>query len=574
MIVEKRQSRAAAGEASVAVADVSPIQTAFMRHDLNDWAEAERHSVPYSAAQVERFSPKTRAILEIRTRRDLEILEKIYANSVLLGDEGPEGWGIKYAQGDFNMTSDSDLFSPRPGWEEKGYRPDIYGRWIKFRGQVRPGAHDLEIGWIPLADGSGTVSESDIEGIALPLYEGRMIGQFDFSNKGWVSGKGRSAVWREIPWDAKVVEPQYLMSEGDYAGARDKRGDPKALRGTKLAFMDVTSATNERTMIAGIVHDRPCGNSAPVLTAGGSLGTLTAILNSTAYDYVARARCSGLHLNYFVIEESPLPPSTASALRLNPIALQLAAAGIPLAPSWANVRQIRLHSDFVRRGWRATWALTVHERVRTRCILDALTAELYHLDWNELAWILRDCDHSREVASSSSASRRFDPKGFWRVDKERDPELRQTVLTLAAFRDLKDAIATCGDRELGIEAFCHQNNGDGWMVPETLCLADLGLGHDERAKKPQPVRERLGERFLPWQLEQSSEESWKECEIHSRNILGEAGHARLQAAIRGAVDDAHRATSVHEGPAQYGFGFAPPPEDTKGRGRKSGKARS
>ena len=34
----------------------------------------------------------------------------------------------------------------------------------------------------------------------LPLYEGRMIGQFDFSQKGWVSGKGRTAVWREIPW--------------------------------------------------------------------------------------------------------------------------------------------------------------------------------------------------------------------------------------------------------------------------------------------------------------------------------------------------------------------------------------
>jgi len=49
------------------------------------------------------------------------------------------------------------------------------------------------------------------QAIGLPLYEGRMVGQLDFSQKGWVSGKGRSAVWHEIPWDRKAVEPQCLM---------------------------------------------------------------------------------------------------------------------------------------------------------------------------------------------------------------------------------------------------------------------------------------------------------------------------------------------------------------------------
>lgn len=49
---------------------------------------------------------------------------------MLLGDDGPDGWGVKYAQGDFNMTSDSKLFPPRPVWEAKGYRPDEYSRWL------------------------------------------------------------------------------------------------------------------------------------------------------------------------------------------------------------------------------------------------------------------------------------------------------------------------------------------------------------------------------------------------------------------------------------------------------------
>jgi len=82
-------------------------------------------------------------------------------------------------------------------------------------------------------------------------------------------------------------------------------------------------------------------------------------------------------------------------------------------------------------------------------------------------------------------------------------------------------------------AFCTQNDGDGWMLPETLRLADLGLGHDDRAKTSQPVRKRLGDRFYPSQREQSVEDSWKERELHSRNILGAEGFADLQRELRG-----------------------------------------
>src|SRR5690606_4963885 len=153
-----------------------------------------------------------------------------------------------------------------------------------------------------------------------------------------------------------------------------------------------------------------------------------------------------------------------------------------------------------------------------RCILDAVVAELYGLEWEDLAWILRGCDYPTELSTSKTFTKSLDPKGFWRVDKEIEPELRHTVLTLVAFHDLKETIAAHGGNcEAGIEAFCKQNDGEGWMLPETLCLNDFGLGHDLRAKEPQPVRARLGERFLPWQLEQSVEESWAECEQHARN---------------------------------------------------------
>jgi hypothetical protein len=61
------------------------IQTTFMQRDLTTWEEAEKHVLAYSAAQVEQFSPKSKAILEIKSERDLAILEKMYANSVYWG---------------------------------------------------------------------------------------------------------------------------------------------------------------------------------------------------------------------------------------------------------------------------------------------------------------------------------------------------------------------------------------------------------------------------------------------------------------------------------------------------------
>ena len=94
------------------------IQTVFMRRDLADWERAEELATPYALAQVERFSPKSRAILEIQSQRDLEILEKIYDNSVVLGDEGPNGWGLKYVR-EFHMTGDSKLFPPRPNGKRR-----------------------------------------------------------------------------------------------------------------------------------------------------------------------------------------------------------------------------------------------------------------------------------------------------------------------------------------------------------------------------------------------------------------------------------------------------------------------
>ena len=68
------------------------------------------------------------------------------------------------------------------------------------------------------------------------------------------------------------------------------------------------------------------------------------------------------------------------------------------------------------------------------------------------------------------------------------------------------------------------------------------------------MAERLGPRFFDWQLAQSPEESWRECHLHARNLLGEDGYkALLEQTERGDATEQERSIedSVHEDRAAY-----------------------
>ena len=82
-----------------------------------------------------------------------------------------------------------------------------------------------------------------------------------------------------------------------------------------------------------------------------------------------------------------------------------------------------------------------------------------------------------------------------------------------------------------------QNQGEGWLVPETLRLADYDLGHDDRRREQQPVASELGPRFYDWQLAQPSEEARAETHIHARNLLGEHAYRRLLADLEQTRQD-------------------------------------
>ena len=573
------------------------IRTAFMRRNLEDWERAEEITIPYTLEQVDRFSPHSRTLLEIQNQRDLEILEKIYTNSVLLGDDGPDGWGIRYAT-EFHMTGDSKLFPPRPQWEAKGYQPDEYSRWLK--GDWRPieelwaemginpeKAAPSEIGledWLfnttadpqrreeeaqfvhshllkpgdvartewqlrcaqppydrlPIArtdvpegvilsrEGDGWMREERIEDVALPLYEGKMI----YINN-WAARTDSYDSFQRLD-----LIPTLLLPYGKLRH--------NALAGVRISFRDITNSTNERTMIPALIPGLfPCGHLLPLLESKISTREkLEAItyLASFVFDWASRLRTSGTHLTWHITKSLPLPSPSSAPPSLVSVSAELAMTGLQFAKDWI----ISLDSSVPIETARSN-----SERLRLRVICDAVVACIFRLTATDFCYILSDCDHPLRTNTNRP------PTGFWRVDKDKDPELRQTVLTLSAFHDLESKIQVAnGDYNKGIEAFLNQNNGEGWLLPETLRLADYGLGHDERAKQPQPVASRLGPRFYDWQLTQTAEESWRECHLHARNLLGDLGYRQLVENIdnphlRDQKTEAAPLLKVAEEPATY-----------------------
>jgi hypothetical protein len=423
---------------------------------------------------------------------------------VLLGDQSERGWGVKYAT-EFHMTNDSKLFPTRTKWEEQGYRPDEYGYWLKGPWQPYAGPQSVlqrPPSTVLSEDGCQSLGLEQIEGVALATYNAKMFELWDHSSSGWVSGKGRGAVWAELSFP-KVLRPEYLMALDDFTAKIQNRTLGK------VCFKDISTAIHKRTMMAALIPDLPAVNASPVLTCSPDVDVeiLQAVVGSFVFDYVAKFKIGYLHLNYFIIEECPLVrPDRLNAVTrsLSGMALRLGCPTELFAPLWAD------RAEWLKaKPWRGLWAVTPHERVRLKSILDACMAYTYGLTYEDYQWLLLETDHPASFLAIKKNTKSLDQKRFWRIDKHLDPELRHTVLSQVAFHDLL---------QRGIEEFLSQNDGEGWLIPEELRLADFGLGRDDRANESQTVASRLGPRFLNWQLEEDAAISWKECAAHAELI--------------------------------------------------------
>jgi hypothetical protein len=271
-----------------------------MQHHVEAWEEAEQHASSYPISWVENFSPNSLAILEFRGSEERRIIERMYSNSDNIGSDGPNGWGIKYAC-EFHMTNDSKLFPSLSEWKELGYEPDVYGNWLKGEWH-NTGINEADPKDIRSLCGQKYINLSQVDAVALPLYQGGMTWQFDYAAKVYGGGAGNKVKWLPSGTSQPRILSQFLMSLENAVSV------PSTIK-PRIAFRDVQNATNQRTFIAHLNPGFPCGNTLPVYTnASLSLSLrLVAAFTSFPMDRVLRIKMSQNHVNKFIAEELPIP---------------------------------------------------------------------------------------------------------------------------------------------------------------------------------------------------------------------------------------------------------------------------
>lgn len=436
----------------------------------------------YKQKDISILSPRWLTIFDVSHPKDLEILKKLHSNGVALGDSidsDEHKWNLKFKR-EFDMTNDSGLFRTVAQAEREGYRCDIFGNWLKGSWEGDSASY-ITPSAVPSYDLRSLLKVENIEDVLLPLYEGRMIGQFDYSQKCHLSGSGRTAVWQSNHdiYGEKSKKTGSSISEGYTEDAGQtamsvsieheglihllmeqskpirshylvhpdaKAGSPLEAK-LKTGYLAVGSATNVRTMLASALFMVPCGNSVPVLSSKDGITsplTLTACLNSFVFDYALRMRMTGNNLNYFLLQECPLPQP--ELIFKVPEILALVAAlnlnHVRNAAQWLELSNLQLNSkaDRLEAGYASInkqlhlFATSRLERLHMRSMLDALVAKAFELSFEEYAWIMRGCD--RQLSRDQSLDSLPHAKGFWRDGKSSQPSMRLPVLALEAYGTL------------------------------------------------------------------------------------------------------------------------------------------
>jgi hypothetical protein len=326
--------------------------------------------------------------------------------------------------------------------------------------------------------------------VALPFYQGVSIGQFDFSQKGWEAGSGRSSVWSDIPFDRKTFRPKFLV------GADTLQSWVKYRTGPKIGYRRIARSTDTRSVISSVVVGVACGDKLPVFTPSKDALRrtlyLSVVCNSLTFDYVARVRNSGTQIDKHIMSEFPVPNGTALPPEMVLNAARLTFIHRRFALEWLQLRH--LYPKLSGREWKHWWAVTEADRLRLRVEIDALCAVLYGLTPDNFDWIVRDDP--------------TDPKGFYRVDRNLPFCERLTGLAAAAFRALKEG-------KWSAESAATMSNDEFFA---SIGIPEMTAGDDPLIRKRDGCHRWAPEEFGP--ADPRHGWTWDHCHADAVALLG------------------------------------------------------
>ena len=229
------------------------------------------------------LNPNTRNCPTFRSQRDATINLAMYRRAgVLWRERDPDGnpWGLRFLSM-FHMANDSGLFRTRAELASAGWKLDV----DRF--------------------------EKDGE-VVLPLYEAKMIHQFDH-RFGTYDGQSESQANRgKLPElddvahadPRRVTLPRYWVHEDEVATRLNDVWD----RHWMLGWRDITRASDIRTVIACTTPRAAVNHTFSLMMPSSDpqlVASLYANLSSIPFDYCARQKVGGVHMTYFTIRQLP-----------------------------------------------------------------------------------------------------------------------------------------------------------------------------------------------------------------------------------------------------------------------------
>ena len=272
-----------------------PASCAFYLHSVAELNDPKR-CFPLTAADFASVNPNTGTAPIFRSRRDAKLTTAIYGRLPVLVDrssgEEVKAWPVKYTRM-FDMTNDSGLFRTRAELEE------------------REGAYPI--------GGNRFASPS---GDWVPLYEGKMVQAFDHrAAKIVVNPENQHRPAQPVPATSEQHRNADWPPDPQFWVLRSETSFPTVPY--LLAFKDVTAPTNVRSMIAALIPGSGVGNTLPIVSTDGQsavdAASLCANFNAIPFDYIARQKIQGQHLNWFIIEQLPIvPPARYETISFGP----------------------------------------------------------------------------------------------------------------------------------------------------------------------------------------------------------------------------------------------------------------
>lgn len=369
------------------------VKTAFLVKDLDRWLNPDESFSVLQRTILKSLSPENDIFFEFTEVSQIEVFQRFLGHSKTFGYESGCNYSTNF---DFHLSNQPEMLMA----------PDIAD---PIRKQI---------------DRKGCVVENNMTTL-LPLFQGAMVDMFNPNASSYGGGRGNKTKWHENPPSAVSIVPQFFIKSENFRMGRS------GIEGLSVVFRYLVNPTNARTMISSMIPDFPVGNTLVRVQFNDAklsfekIG-LVAIFNSFVFDWMLRIRFGGAGgvgaLNPGYLKDLPIPKLSTEDWR----ALAIDSLRLCRVQDFSEDLTVRIIEEL--RVDREHFRPFRSEAERARAIIRMEFLILSNTGLTEVHvdQIFSECMFSPEELKQKSVRKKLNPKGFWRLDKEKNADERIT----------------------------------------------------------------------------------------------------------------------------------------------------